>query len=777
MFTTAPPCSLMLPLTFPSCPHNLTPNFGEGIKLSSHPTDRTEIRSMELDGLSQLKVLSLKYNRISWLHPKAFASNRQLEHLDLFNNSLTAIPDRVLSPLRSLRRLDMSNNLYTSAKLGPIFSQLPLFRHLSMGGSLIPAILVGDFKVLRNVSLEQFALKAQSSLPKYQPGALAEVRTESLWFDFALDKNPSALPDILVDISRNQVASVRFRNLFEFTYYTGWLDLFAPLRQTRVRNLSFFRGKFNENLLGFILKNVEGSEVRNLSLQSVDFARSVNRSASLPNIEDLVLDWLTLTEISNPEVLGFNQRFSWFSKVQALVIKKINFNYVPCPAWNAMKLVRFLDISDNQLENSYIYNKRCRYQGTMARLEEFLLHHNAIKSLREVALLTAEWASLHTIDLSNNQIGRDETCEWRQPIATLILHHNRVTSAIFKCLPTSLVHLDMSHSQLERLERAYFEMAVNLTKLLLSGNRIKFIPSGWSSPGLQTLAVDGNSFGVITKGSFQLMPSLATLRAGNNPYHCTCDLFRFVQDIHRRGLLRLAGWPEDYICYHPDRYIDTRVVDYAPGRLECDVSLVVAISVSTTAVLVASSMVLCWRFDALWYIRAAASKAFAYHAFISYSHSDANWVRGELLARLESNEPPYRICIHERDFTPGKWIIDNIIENIENSRKVIFVLSKSFVNSEWCNYELYFAHQRAIGQAFEDVVLVVIEAIKPDSLPNKFCKLRKMLDTKTYLEWPPEANRQPFFWAQNSNKPRVTPQPRSNSEKTGELLPCLKERL
>lgn len=80
--------------------------------------------------------------------------------------------------------------------------------------------------------------------------------------------------------------------------------------------------------------------------------------------------------------------------------------------------------------------------------------------------------------------------------------------------------------------------------------------------------------------------------------------------------------------------------------------------------------------------------------------------------------------------------------------QVIFVLSRHFVNSEWCNYELYFAQQRAMGKTFSDVILVVKEPIDPSSLPSKYCKLKKMLSTKTYLEWPQQVNQQAFFWGQ-----------------------------
>lgn len=53
-----------------------------------------------------------------------------------------------------------------------------------------------------------------------------------------------------------------------------------------------------------------------------------------------------------------------------------------------------------------------------------------------------------------------------------------------------------------------------------------------------------------------------------------------------------------------------------------------------------------------------------------------------------------------------------------------------------------------MGKTFSDVILVVKEPIDPSSLPSKYCKLKKMLSTKTYLEWPQQVNQQAFFWEQ-----------------------------
>lgn len=105
-------------------------------------------------------------------------------------------------------------------------------------------------------------------------------------------------------------------------------------------------------------------------------------------------------------------------------------------------------------------------------------------------------------------------------------------------------------------------------------------------------------------------------------------------------------------------------------------------------------------------------------------------------------------------------ILQNILTSCFNV-KVIFVLSLHFVNSEWQNYDLYFAQHRAMGKSFSDAILVVKEPTDPNSLPSKYCKIKKMLSNKTHLEWPEQPKHQAFFWAQLRSvmgKPNLTQQ-------------------
>ncbi|XP_068108338.1 toll-like receptor 2 [Hyperolius riggenbachi] len=709
-----------------------------------------------------LRTLVLSFNNISFMEDRTFQNNLQIRNLTLFNNSLVKIPQSSLEDLKNLQILDMSNNFYQHAFLGKAFVNLVNLKYLSIGGPLVGNILKDDFVSIQNISLFRFALKSKSSLDYYEPGAFLKLNTRELWFDIAVDKNPKLLMDMLKDLSGKSLISLRFRNLFELSYYMGAVDIFSYLPQITVRDLVFYRGKFNENLLRLVLLNVQKSEVDNLSILTIDFARSPNASSSDIAITELELENLVIKDVTNPDILRFDWTFTWFSQVTKLHIINVNFNYVPCDAWDQMKKLATLNISGNRLLASYLFNLQCP-DSSLPNIEVFNASNNVMRSLKTLSSLTAQWPKLTYVDLSSNNLGSlNESCVWLPSIKVFILSDNMLKFEVFNCLPTTVEYLDMSNSQLDRLDMSYFKKATNLQKLYLRNNKIKFIPSGWHSPNLWVLGLEGNSFGVIDRGSFQHLPQLTNLTAGNNPYYCTCELHAFIRETVLEGSLVLPDWPDDYYCYQPQHLLNTRIHDYHPGRLECEIGLVVAISVSVTAFVVIVCSLLCWRFNAPWYIRATCQiirsryrsrnvdqiKDYAYHAFISYSYSDADWVRRVLLPHLETSNPPYRVCIHERDFQPGKWIIDNIIENIENSRKIIFVLSNNFVNSEWCNYELYFAHQRAIGHAFEDIVLVVKESVSMEDLPKRFHRLRKLLRTKTYLEWPPEENRQSFFWLQ-----------------------------
>ncbi|KAF3839184.1 hypothetical protein F7725_017901 [Dissostichus mawsoni] len=182
----------------------------------------------------------------------------------------------------------MSNNLYKSAALAHSFSKFVKLKVLSMGGPLVMGLKKADLQPLKNIKLQEFAIKCSSDLSYYEPGSLEVIQTRDMGFDMAIDQRPHALPYMLQDIANKTFRAIQFRNIFEFMYYMEEMRTFS--------RLVFHRGKFNENLLSMALMNLQDAPIKRLRLQYIDFARSPTfvDSGAGSSITDLALDKLDL---------------------------------------------------------------------------------------------------------------------------------------------------------------------------------------------------------------------------------------------------------------------------------------------------------------------------------------------------------------------------------------------------------------------------------------------------------------------------------------------------
>ncbi|XP_026221842.1 uncharacterized protein LOC113166096 isoform X4 [Anabas testudineus] len=110
-----------------------------------------------------------------------------------------------------------------------------------------------------------------------------------------------------------------------------------------------------------------------------------------------------------------------------------------------------------------------------------------------------------------------------------------------------------------------------------------------------------------------------------------------------------------------------------------------------------------------------------YHVFISYSSTDYRWTHS-LINQLESCS--LQVCYHERDFTPGRTVLENMSDCIQHSQKVLLVLSPEFVRSRWCLLE---ANMSLFRDCLERKPIVPVLLDPGVSVPLHLCHL-------TYLE-------------------------------------------
>ena len=74
---------------------------------------------------------------------------------------------------------------------------------------------------------------------------------------------------------------------------------------------------------------------------------------------------------------------------------------------------------------------------------------------------------------------------------------------------------------------------------------------------------------------------------------------------------------------------------------------------------------------------------------------------------LESGDPKYRVCLHYRDWVPGEYIQNQILNSVQASRRTIVVLSRNFVESVWGQLEFKAAHSQALQDHTNRIIVIV----------------------------------------------------------------------
>ncbi|XP_056220477.1 toll-like receptor 13 isoform X4 [Seriola aureovittata] len=96
-------------------------------------------------------------------------------------------------------------------------------------------------------------------------------------------------------------------------------------------------------------------------------------------------------------------------------------------------------------------------------------------------------------------------------------------------------------------------------------------------------------------------------------------------------------------------------------------------------------------------------------------------------------------------FTSGKPIIDNITDAIYGSRKTICVISRRYLESEWCSREIQVASFRLFDEHKDVLIMVFLEDIPTREL-SPYYRMRKLLKKRTYLSWPRAEEHTELFW-------------------------------
>ena len=122
-----------------------------------------------------------------------------------------------------------------------------------------------------------------------------------------------------------------------------------------------------------------------------------------------------------------------------------------------------------------------------------------------------------------------------------------------------------------------------------------------------------------------------------------------------------------------------------------------------------------------------------FDAFVCYNFdTDREFAEEVILTELQENHhPPFKLCIHSKDFMPGVHIKKNIIEAIRNSNSAIIVLSQGFVDSIWCRKEFSDCYIENMKDPAFRLFVILIEPL--ENLTNLSEYMTSFVNRQTFL--------------------------------------------
>uniref|UniRef100_A0A1A8ICL4 Toll-like receptor 1 n=2 Tax=Nothobranchius kuhntae TaxID=321403 RepID=A0A1A8ICL4_NOTKU len=737
------------------------PQMAEYLDLSCNHIHR--IHKGDFKNTTMLRFLNVSWNGLEKMDAETFLDTPHLEGLDLSHNLLTNLSgQQYLLHTGNLVMLNLAWNSFLNMTLGSEFSLLVKLVDFTLGAKNIH---VGDFKSLATVKLHSCTLSLEEKL-EYEAHSLMDVHAQWLHLDFNAGKLVHS--DLIAD-AFSLFVHVEVRNLTG-----GYSNLSKELGQLAEIHTSHFY------LNHIVIDWEDVTHCINVALQT---------SISHMSAYDVAIDHPPLknTDVAKTSTMKsftfkqgvvnsffFSQEclYNFFISmpVEHLSMWDTSLIHMTCPEDQSPILE--LDFSYNALSDSIfstVEGQETIECQALTNVEKLTLLGNNLKDLLLVSKRVQHMRSLKHLDMSLNSLFYDgqSDCLWPSNITIMNFSSAGLTDSVFKCLPKGIEMLDLQNNQVSVVQSSIFKLK-NLSLLNLNANRLQDLPVCDGLPKLNKLLLKSNSLHAPSLSRLEGCPNLHLLDASHNPFTCTCSLRNFIslgfKSDNKRGQpgIELLAWPHGYHCFYPEALRDTMLKDFWVYEISCNVGLLATTILVPTVALILTILFLCQRLDAPWYIgmiwqwtrakhrtrkqvRPEDLIGVEFHAFVSYSQHDVEWVKNHLLPNLEG--PDLRLCHHEKNFVPGKTITENIISCVEKSRRSLFVLSAHFVKSDWCHYELYFASHQQLSLGTDGIVLVLLEPLPQYLIPSKYYQLKAMMNRHTYLEWPQDRAKHRLFWA------------------------------
>ncbi|KAL0278278.1 UNVERIFIED_CONTAM: hypothetical protein PYX00_000135 [Menopon gallinae] len=690
----------------------------------------------DLSGFVQLQRIDIDANfRLIEIEPGFFAGMSDVVNMSIsFNTELRFLREETFDGLVSLRRLKLIKNgfrkiLDVSQALTPAF--LPRLQSLSLSENVFSELNETSFGYSSGIGLTELDM-VLCQIEKIHPNTLRPFKKLE-----KLRLGENILKEEQLEALFNQMAGegipVKLLNLYELGFRKGdkLTSLLNAVAKLNVTSLNLRRNHIESIYEGLFpyMPELHTLDLREVSALDIEL-NALNESV-MPKLKTLLLGGNKLSGVMPgvllPQLLDldlsantgidllpsyFDVNSNIFENMTQLISLNISFNRLSAitnTTFNGVHRLRILG-----LKNATI----------------FYIAKNSFRELRNLFLLNLEDNPLKPFNTFPDLIfeGLD-----RLEILLLsncgISHFTRTD--IFKSL-TALRYLKLKGNNLIRIDPELFKSLPSLKGLDLSSNQLTpwDYPQSLFGADLKVLLLPHNRFTHLTSTMMDDLFAITRLDISGNPYVCDNLLFVTIRSwLKSRNLT----WNEtnlfdsSNICLSPQKWRDKPLIKFLVS-MGAEVN-----SVSTNK-------------------RNSKYKpiTYTYDAFVSYSHEDRNFVV-RLVSKLENEEPYLKLCVYERDFEIGSVISEAVMNKVNASRKIVFIVSNAFAQSQWCIWELQIAEYHRVFFRLDnktDYLNDSLIMIKLGPLMNCFVSpiLKYILRTRIYLEWSSDYKKQKIFW-------------------------------
>nr|XP_022320135.1 toll-like receptor 13 [Crassostrea virginica] len=627
------------------------------------------------------------------------------------------------------------------------FPVLPTYvKQLRYNDNYLPRLSRGRLVNLTKIPLEQLSLDDDGIIRVDRDAFVDLKHLIKLQISRNSILNVSVVADTLQQVSRSIEKLVLVHN--------KWAsippNMFDGLQGS---NISLIDLSFN-NLISFngtqLLKRIP--RVKSLFLDQNPISQN---GLEFTNMKELFK--LSLQNTYLPVVPGFCDEFgrSSLPRLRSLYLDHTSIKSVSEKDFSCLPYLWKLSLSFTDL--SAIHN------NTFARLPvlKILILQNLVR-LRRLDYLALNSSSLDKFQFGSSNFKFDnkgrynnDLFKFASNITDLELFNNEISDGTtLKTLVWHLVRLKILNLQgcgLNYLQRGTFDRMPDLRKIILKGNNL----NGWDPAmfsklsNLRKLYLSGNNIAVVNRSSLDFInkTSLRLIDLSNNPFSCSCQQLWFRDWLKATKDLEVPSYPQRYVCRSPPEWDKTRLASFNYTQEDCREKnpwILIGSLLGSTVFLCTLAVVLVYRHlptirNVIYllrlrrkgYVKLVNSSEYDFDCYIVSCEIDEAWVFNTLSPTLEE-EHFYRLCVPSRDFDLGANIADQIEEKMQDSKKIIVVMSNDFAQDEWCQFQLEKAQERIRLQGTEVAVLIMLRDIDNKHMTST---IKDLLHKSSYATW------------------------------------------